>query len=381
LKEYIDYTEEEIKDIWNNATFVFDTNILLSLYRYSEETREKLLNGLIELQEKIWLPYNVAQEFLKNRSQVIYETVDKYAKIVGIKNEFIKKICNELRFEKSDKEMKKLDKYLDQWLKRLECNNLKIETLKEDLFLNKILLLFDGKVGPAYSDGDLKEIFKEGKERYEKKTPPGYEDGKKGDNAYGDFIIWKQIIDYAEKNKTDIIFVTQDRKEDWWLKVHGRYVGARYELRKEFIEKTSTRFVMYSFDRFLEYLKNIKDINIINLDDAITEVCYIDNIINKVSRNSVENIETMIEKPEINDFVDIDKKLAYYLKIQMLKHDIEILSFQLEEKSKSEHVKNILGSVPSDVALSQENDLNRLKRIGELLEEERKKLGVELGMR
>lgn len=42
FKEYIAPTEEEKRTIWENATIVFDTNILFNLYRYTAETRDDL---------------------------------------------------------------------------------------------------------------------------------------------------------------------------------------------------------------------------------------------------------------------------------------------------------------------------------------------------
>ncbi|MEL6919290.1 MAG: PIN-like domain-containing protein, partial [Bacteroidota bacterium] len=37
---YFKLTEEEINQLWEKALFVFDANILLNLYRYSNETRD-----------------------------------------------------------------------------------------------------------------------------------------------------------------------------------------------------------------------------------------------------------------------------------------------------------------------------------------------------
>lgn len=34
----------DFSETWRSALFVFDTNVLLNLYRYQESTREELLN-------------------------------------------------------------------------------------------------------------------------------------------------------------------------------------------------------------------------------------------------------------------------------------------------------------------------------------------------
>lgn len=57
--------------MWNEGTFVFDTNVLLNLYRYKKETRDSILEVLEKLQDRIWIPYQVGLEFHRNRLLVI----------------------------------------------------------------------------------------------------------------------------------------------------------------------------------------------------------------------------------------------------------------------------------------------------------------------
>lgn len=46
IREYIELSETEKKALWDNATFVFDTNVFLNLYRYSKKTRDALLEAM-----------------------------------------------------------------------------------------------------------------------------------------------------------------------------------------------------------------------------------------------------------------------------------------------------------------------------------------------
>jgi len=39
---------------------------------------------------------------------------------------------------------------------------------------------------------------------------------------FGDWIIWKQVMDHATSAKSPIILVTDDRKEDWWEEENGK---------------------------------------------------------------------------------------------------------------------------------------------------------------
>ena len=106
-------------------------------------------------------------------------------------------------------------------------------------------------------------LILEGELRYKSKIPPGYCDEKqKQDNEYGDLIIWKEIIEYSKVNNNDVIFVTQDVKEDWWFKEKGRTIGPRYELREEFSNATKHLIHFYTLNSFLEISKNQNEVNI-----------------------------------------------------------------------------------------------------------------------
>ncbi|MDG6614114.1 PIN-like domain-containing protein, partial [Staphylococcus aureus] len=68
------------KNIWENALFVFDTNTLLNLYRYQEETKNEFLQVLDKISNRIWIPHHVALEFQRNRLIVICEQKELFSK-------------------------------------------------------------------------------------------------------------------------------------------------------------------------------------------------------------------------------------------------------------------------------------------------------------
>jgi len=51
FSEYNFLTEKEIKEIWENSIFIFDTNVLLNLYRYSNKTNYKLAVDKIKIKD------------------------------------------------------------------------------------------------------------------------------------------------------------------------------------------------------------------------------------------------------------------------------------------------------------------------------------------
>lgn len=134
--------------------------------------------------------------------------------------------------------------------------------------------LFSGKVGPPPANQDLlDEFYKQAKSRFQQNRPPGFKDqDKEKDQSkksayfyhdlyfqkqYGDVLLWFQIIDKAKSESIkNIIFVTDDNKEDWWRKVGGKQIGPRIELIDEIRTKAGVKFFhMYNSVRFLTYAK------------------------------------------------------------------------------------------------------------------------------
>ena len=291
IKEYLEYTDEEKSELWENATFVFDTNVLLNLYRYSKDTRDALLNSMEQLKDRIWIPYQVAYEFMKNRVETILYTKKRYERLRNESESFLGKCKNELRVKQDDKDFSNLTKYIQKWISKKEAMETEIADINDDCILQTLLRLFEGRVGKPYNSNQLETIKSQGEERYKKKVPPGYKDQKKDSNMYGDLILWKQIIDYASKNKVNIIFVTLDRKEDWWNIIDGKTIGPRIELRKEFEDTTNQRFHMYNVDYYLMYFNNTSgtlDQSVINevqndIDQKLTIITEPEKIINNIS--------------------------------------------------------------------------------------------------
>lgn len=299
IKEYLDFSDGEKKDLWDNATFVFDTNIFLNLYRYTAKTRELLFKAFDSLKDRLWMPNHVAHEFMKNRCKIIIEGSQHYSALNKEVENFISRCCQELYFDGKDKSIVDLEKYMKDWISTSQKENLTVTNPNDDSILEKILALFDGKVGAEYSEFDLSDIVKEGKIRYEQKTPPGYKDKEKQkendiNNMYGDLIVWKQIIQYAKSEKKDIILVTNDQKEDWWQILHGQTIGPRIELRKEFSKETSQRFHMYTMKGF------ITRFNSGNTDsDTIDEIEFFSRILRH--KTSKENLNEYYESLESDD--------------------------------------------------------------------------------
>jgi len=268
FSHYCPLTVATIREIWDEACIVLDANALLNVYRYRKQLRNdyfSLLESEI-IRSKLWLPYQVALEFHRNRTKVIAEQKSPYEKSLTI----IEKNFSNLIAELSKVDIHKFHPFLDIGLVEKDLTKKKfkvIEKLKktrdgyptlisEDPHLDRIHVLFDGCFGAKFDDDEYAEKIKEADERYENRTPPGYKDqGKDGDGKYGDYLLWMQLIEYCKSQNIPAIFVTDDVKEDWWLKINGMTIGPRFELRKEFKDKTGNDILLYNSASFFEYAK------------------------------------------------------------------------------------------------------------------------------
>ncbi len=340
IKEYLEYSNEEKANLWEKAIFVFDTNVLLNLYRYSNNTRDQLFNAINNLKERIWIPYQVAFEFCKNRYNVIEESNNRVNKLKKSVELLVEGWKRDRLLENNDPDLESLENYLYEWIDKKKDSYLVFD-YTDDSVLNKVLDMFDGKTGENYSKEEIVKIEQEGKERYSNKIPPGYMDNDKKDNKYGDLIVWKEIIDYAKEKKVDIIFVVHDQKDDWWKKVGGKTIGPRAELRKEFSDATGMKFHTYTMTSFLSYYKDING--------------------NSIDKTTIDEVETMEEKEFTNyPIITINDILANKLRNGKISSEDIIFSkygFDYDERDFQKEIDKLKRK-----NLSRMNNISKLRR-------------------
>ncbi|EOI7349333.1 PIN domain-containing protein [Yersinia enterocolitica] len=258
------------KELLTSATIAFDTNVLLSLYRYSDSTRNEFISVLNEIKNRVLLPYFVGTEFFNNRTKVISDQCKAYdetkKKLQEIKLSFDNKRSHPFISEDTSKTF---GAALEKVIIELESNNKSHDSqITNDTILDIISEIFDGKVSENYFSDTSDEIIKKGEERYKNKIPPGYEDASKTIKStelsphqkiapYGDLIIWLQLIEYAKNKSEDIIFITDDTKEDWYESARGKVIGPRYELIEEFTKETGKNIHIYQSDKFLSEISSL----------------------------------------------------------------------------------------------------------------------------
>ena len=276
FSEYYKLSEEKIKEIWEDSIIVFDANILLNLYRYTDETRKDFIEVIEKYKDRLWIPYQVAWEYLRNRVSIIIDNGNAYDKLIQQIEEKFNKAVNELSLDAYSHhpyiDVADVKKKIDNCKKTIVSNLQKKrdeypDYLHDDEILDFVTKNFEGRVGSDCTQKELDEIYKEGDSRYKNKIPPGYCDEKeKKDEGkrrlYGDLIVWKQVIKESSSKKKDVIFVTDDRKDDWWLRKSGKTICPRNELFKEFQDQTGRNILIYNGLSFLNCAKQNKTVKI-----------------------------------------------------------------------------------------------------------------------
>ncbi|MEM8651450.1 MAG: PIN-like domain-containing protein, partial [Pseudomonadota bacterium] len=279
---YYPLSENDIKDIWEKGLFVFDTNVLLSFYRYPIAVREDFFQVLQEISDRVWIPYQVALEFQRNRLNVISKQLKCFDDVRDALDKARKTLStsfNDLQLKKRhsvinpDYLLSELDELFGGFRGDLLAKEQDQPNFDNDDVRAQLDNIFQGRVGDIPSKEWLESLYNEGKERYKSKTPPGYRDEEKSGKdsvsqfmhrqlvfkrEFGDLILWRQITDKASSdNVSGIIFVCDDQKDDWWHSINFRgskILGPHPELVEEFFLRTnSTSFWIYTSDRFLRF--------------------------------------------------------------------------------------------------------------------------------
>ena len=300
------YYLADIKEIMKreDTIFVFDTNVLLNLYSYTEQTREDFFSLLDIVKDRVWIPYHVGLEYQRNRLSVIknekkiFNDLNTYVsnikKDLNANTNLLQSLKLKQRLPKINEEtinlQKKIAEELDNYSKLINEWNKKQPCVRSvDLIRNRINEIFNNKIGEIPENQEyLDELYKRGKERFDKKIPPGYEDEKtKKDHSsfkyntleyipmYGDYIIWEQLINEVKnKDLKSLLFITDDVKEDWLYLMDSngkKEIGPRVELVDEILEKTDIE--LFHIMKSSDFLINGKEFfNSKIKDDSIEEI-------------------------------------------------------------------------------------------------------------
>jgi hypothetical protein len=236
---------EPLAIVKNDCLFVLDTNSLLIPYYASSHDLEQITNiysSLIE-RRRLYVPGQVAREFVSNRPERIKELFQQITRRVNIIQEFD---TSKYPLLSNIPQYKALTKFEEAYNAAIR----KYKTQYKELIENMLAGIKDwgwsDPVSELYSSLFTKEVvhdfevidkeeFKnELERRYLHRIPPGYKDKAKADEGFGDLLIWFTILDLARIYQKNIVFVSGEEKADWVIKSEGQILTARFELVAEF---------------------------------------------------------------------------------------------------------------------------------------------------
>jgi hypothetical protein len=254
-------TDDELDEALRAATVVVDANVLLSLYRYNETTRDDLLDVLRRLGDRLWVPHQTLREFWRNRLAVMssrgagdqilttlekqeraaVDAIQQWAKVTAVaanQRDALVQRVHDLHAE------------LERTVRGHSptASGVNAGAMREPV-LQALETLLEGRVGPEPDRDAWKSAVAEGKARVQRRQPPGFLDADKVDSDLpegpaGDYLVWKQSIDEVARRGGDLLIVTGDEKEDWWWRFRSEFIGPRQELVTELAALCGARLFM-----------------------------------------------------------------------------------------------------------------------------------------
>lgn len=313
---YYHLSDEEKKQLFKskNCYFVFDTNALLDIYRLGKDTAGKLLKLLERFKDRIVIPKHVASEYHDNMLKIITEIYTKHGSF--LRNNTAKTMMQQM-IEKFDVANSpsikcKMNKYIkpaiEEFLKDVKGDQeYMLNQFQTWELQNKLSDVLKGRLLKGFSKAKVAKLEKEGHERYVKEVPPGYMDKAKGSNKYGDFIIWKEILRFAQEKSCSIIFVSRDIKKDWLQVLNGMICGPRQELLEEFAQYSHKgNFHIYTLDQFIGFANEMNNI----LDE--TDIAEVKEIVSTpvVEKSSIQLSKSVEPEKKITPMEDKSEEVV-----------------------------------------------------------------------
>lgn len=241
-------TDADYLHVLTDGMVVPDTNVLLNLYRYTTQSRADLLAVLGRLDGRLWVPHQVMLEFWRNRESVLQDPHKTGQNTLDALEKHRKQAADALRewsarTALARERLKELLNLLDEGITPVidaVADVISTEAVDqthntaEDSVLKELEPLLTGRVGRPFDAAKHKECVIEGERRNASGEPPGFKDKKKDpERAVGDYLLWAQILQEAQRRKCDVLLVTGDVKDDWWRRENGQTRGPRVELSQE----------------------------------------------------------------------------------------------------------------------------------------------------
>lgn len=397
-----------------STIFIFDANILLTLYRCEEETRNHFFEVWENIKDKCWFPHQVCLEYQRNRLKVVKDSRDALDKIPKKVKGAISELKTQVfdgehnqtisRYSNLKGEISALFDQIDLIVCDFSDNHINarkdnIDYLNNhDVIRDKIDELTESRIGSApLNQGVIEDLNKSGKTRYKYNTGPGFADsvdkktnfysfdGINYDAEYGDYYVWSQILEYVKDNQgSNVVYVSNDAKSDFYYKIDGKIRGPNESLRTEIKNHGAAEFLLQNIDTFLHHANTHLNARIDEyVITELTNASFTDEDENLTSRNGIifdlseENKSLLSSRQSAESIYSVYND--YFNQLNSCNMELKKINsiptselkkfknFGLKARAQSlqikiRHLENILHSVGSEIAFLQESEaINQLR--------------------
>lgn len=349
----------------DRTLIIFDSNVWLDLYKLPPTAIVSVVEAIDKHKSKFWLPHQVYVEFNRHVNKKRDEALEMYKKIQTVSCDLLSDTNNKINqeFENlrrnnifdavklQDNFNNKIHELASEVKKNLEDLNIayqkeiKCISKEKDIILELIEFLHKESKTNGFKIKELIKIYEEGEIRYKYKVAPGYTDAKKkefeNDNEfllrkYGDLIIWKEILNYVQGTYTNLLFIENEKKSDWW---ESSTREASKILIQEYQEVTDTgsNLKLLNFEQLLNQYGIDLDMPASTVKDIIFKLKFEKRVYEYLNNNKDNIIQSYIEQTYFEDerIDELLQDLSVFGGTIESVDDLEILNIKILESSVS----------------------------------------------
>lgn len=344
-------TIEDYKKIRNGRhLIVLDTSILLELYRQPSNISMDVIDVLTQVSDNVYVPYPVYEEYKGNYKKVCGTEKKRFGKVRTELTDTVIKLQSEI-----ERKVTEYHKHNYTDIKELQDNiNEKISETKEiikdyeilhskEIQANEDFLCADkvnefvenlrnkNRVGQQIPFSKKLEIAEEGELRFKNLIPPGYKDNEKsGIDKYGDLFVWKTILKIAKEETANILFLTNDVKEDWWERENNEPLELRNELLEEFKEiNPHLKVYFLTLEKAFSYLAEELQMGSSKSALQLSATEYAKKLTDKYGDDIVQRVRNFLKEININELLEAN---LMGCNNEIIHWDVENVSVEKENK-------------------------------------------------
>jgi hypothetical protein len=239
-KALLQYKQKPLEEIKTSCLVGIDANVLLLPYQLNSVSLDEIVKVYTRLNrdKRLIFPAQALREFFSHRAEklgaIVQHLRDEASKLTPPLRSKIGILDGDPSFQAAKniaEKIKKLNKELQSKLNDIS-DLLSLQVGNDPVSV--AYSAFPDAVRELKIESSQQGAFVDGLNwRYAHKVPPGYMDAKSPTGGIGDLVIWKTLLEEGKNQKKDMIFVTAEEKQDWWVRNHGAF-QPRVELLEEY---------------------------------------------------------------------------------------------------------------------------------------------------